>query len=85
MAVYGCLSRPGAPQDAAAKHAIYRIFLPLLMAWHFLWRELPNALHASWAVDDICDFVALAPVVIVAIAARRHRRATQDGSAGPVK
>ncbi|MFD8570151.1 hypothetical protein [Streptomyces sp. NPDC059639] len=85
LTIYGYLSRPGTPQDAAIKHATYRIFLPLLLAWFFLWRELPNALNAPWAVDATCDAVALTPVVIIVYTTRRHRRATQGDNTGPVK
>ncbi|WP_420037566.1 hypothetical protein ACN2WE_39760 [Streptomyces sp. cg28] len=84
LAIYGYATRPGAPLDATVKHATYRIWTPLLLAWLFLWRELPNALHAPWAVDASCDFIGLIPAVIVFFAMRR-RRAAQDGSAGPVK
>ncbi|WP_338692572.1 hypothetical protein V2W30_00185 [Streptomyces sp. Q6] len=84
-AIYGYATRPDAPRDAAIKHTTFRIRLPLLMAWFFLWRELPNALQAPWAVDATGDVIGLAAVVIVALAVRRRRRATPDGDTGPAR
>ena len=84
-AIYGYATRPGAPREAAVKYAIYRVWLPLLLAWFFLWSGLPDALDAPWGVADACDVIAFVPGVVIAIAERRHRRVTQNGSAGPVK
>lgn len=61
-AVYGQATCPHTPQDAVRTHRAYRVWLPLVLAWVFLWGKLPDALHAPWPIDAASDVIALGPV-----------------------
>ncbi|MFE1951423.1 hypothetical protein ACFW9D_13235 [Streptomyces sp. NPDC059524] len=73
-AAVGLRTQPDGPPEARVRHGLYRVLLPFMLGWAFFLLWLPRALGAPWFVSDLCRLVAMAPVVLLAVAARRRAR-----------